>query len=356
MTDVVVVGAGIIGASVAYHAARLGAAVTLVDKALPGAGATGESFAWIGASQCVPGPGGALHAAATREYRRLAAEVPAVRVRWPGSLQWGGREPLGDLEPGRHLVGAEQVAALEPNLRTPPTRAVHIPGDGAVDPLATTDALVAAARERGARLVPGTAVTGLRVEQGRVVGVETTGGFLEAGTVVLASGADVAVLCAPLGVAVPIAPSAAILLRLAGPPDLVRTVVATPDMEVRAARDGELLAPVEYAGEATAAELARSAERVRVRVAEMFRGGDDVRLLSARVGMRPMPADGHPVIGPLPTVGGAYVAAMHSGVTLAPVAGRLVAEELVHGIEAPELRECRPKIAASGVRATDLSL
>ena len=341
--DLVVVGSGIVGASVAYHAARLGASATLVDKALPGAGATGESFGWIGASERVPGPGGALHAIATQEYRRLAAELPAVRVCWRGALLWGGRHPLDDLEPGRHLVDAEQIAALEPNLRTPPKHAVHIPGDGAVDPLATADALVGAARERGGRLVPGTAATGLRIERGRVVGVETTSGFVEAGRVVLANGADVSGLCTPLGVAVPTAPSPAILVRLTGPPDLVRTVVSTPDLEVRAAGNGELLvAAVAYAGETSAAELRRSGERIRVRIAEAFRGGEEVRLLSARVGMRPMPIAGHPLIGRLPTVDGAYVAVMHSGVTLAPVAGRLVAEEIVHGVEVPALRGCRP--------------
>ncbi|GAA5112635.1 NAD(P)/FAD-dependent oxidoreductase [Pseudonocardia adelaidensis] len=342
MADVVVVGAGIVGASIACHVARLGADVTLVDKARPASGATGESFGWIGASERGPGPGGALRAAAVREYRRLEAEIPDVHVRWSGSLSWGGPEPAGDLEPGRHLVGAERIAALEPNLRTPPARAVHIPGDGAVDPRATTDALIAAACDRGARLVWGTAATALRVVHGRVVGVETTGGLVDSDTVVLASGADVSVLCGPLGVRVPVAPSPAILLRLAGPPDLVRTVVATPRVEVRAGGDGELLSPIAYAGESTAAELARSAERGLARIASMFRGADDVRLLSARVGMRPMPVDGHPVIGPLPTVRGAYVAAMHSGVTLAAVAGRLVAEEVVHGVDAPELRGCRP--------------
>jgi len=341
VADVVVVGAGIVGASVGYHAARLGADVTLVDRALPAAGATRESFGWIGASERVPGPGAALRAAAVREYRRLEDEIPDVRVRWSGSLSWGGPEPSGDLEPGRHLVGAEQVAALEPNLRTPPARAVHIPGDGAVDPSGTTDALVTAARERGARLVSGTAVTGLRVVRSRVAGVETTSGFLEAGTVVLASGADVSVLCAPLGIALPVAPSPAILVRLTGPADLVRTLVATPDLEVRAAGDGELVSAVGYGGETTTAELARSAERTRVRIIETFDG--DVRLLSARVGIRPMPADGNPVIGRLPTVHGAYVAVMHSGVTLAPVAGRLVAEEVVQGLDAPELRGCRPR-------------
>jgi glycine/D-amino acid oxidase-like deaminating enzyme len=342
MADVVVVGAGIVGASIAYHAARLGADVTLVDKALPGAGATGESFAWIGASEREPGPGGALRAAATREYRRLAAELPAVRVRWTGSLQWGEREPLDDLEPGRHLVDAEQIAALEPNLRTPPGRAVHIPGDGALDPVATTDALIDAARERGARLVAGTAVTGQRIVRDRVVGVESTGGFIGAARVVLANGADVSLLCAPLGIAVPVEPSPAILLRLSGPPDLVRTIVAAPGAEVRDAGDGELVAAVAYAGETTSAELARSAGRTRDRIAELFRGGADVRLLSARVGMRPMPLGGHPLVGPLPAARGVHLAVMHSGVTLAAVAGRLVAEELVHGIEAPELRGCRP--------------
>lgn len=333
------VGAGIVGASIGYHAARLGATVTIVDRTLPGAGATGESFAWIGATERAPGPGAALHAAATREYRRLAAELPAVHVRWAGSLQFGGRAPLGDLEPGRHRVDAGQIAALEPNLRTPPAAAVHVPGDGAVDPVATTDAMVAAARERGARLVPGTAATGLRVVRGRVAGVETTNGFLEACAVVLANGADVAVLCPSLGVA----RSPAILVRLAGPPDLVRTIVATPDLDVRATGDGGLVAAVEYTGETSAAELARSAERTRARITALFRGADDVRVLGARVGMRPMPADGNPVIGPLPAVHGGYVAATHSGVTLAPAAGRLVAEELVHGVEAPELVSCRPR-------------
>jgi glycine/D-amino acid oxidase-like deaminating enzyme len=340
MRTVVVVGAGIVGASVAHHCARLGADVTLVDKALPGGGATGDSFAWIGAADRVPGPGGPLRAAALREYRRLAEETPDVRVRWTGSLSWGGPEPA--TAPGTHarLLDADAVAALEPNLRRPPERAVHLPGDGVVDPLATTDALVAAAVARGARTLFGTAVTGLRHAGGRVVGVGTTAGAVDADAVVLTAGADVAVLCAPLGRAVPVTPSPALLLRLTGPPDLVRTVVATPGVEVRAGRDGELLAALAHAGETTAAALARSAERARDRIAALFHGGEDVRLRSVRVGVRPMPVPGHPLIGPL--VPGAHLAVMHSGVTLAAVAGRLVAEEVVHGVEAPELAGCRP--------------
>jgi glycine/D-amino acid oxidase-like deaminating enzyme len=55
-----------------------------------------------------------------------------------------------------------------------------------------------------------------------------------------------------------------------------------------------------------------------------------------------MPADGLPIVGPLPGLGRLYVAVMHSAVTLAPVVGRLVAQELVGGVRAPELEGVRP--------------
>jgi glycine/D-amino acid oxidase-like deaminating enzyme len=84
--DLVVVGAGIVGASVAYHAARAGAVVALVDAGRPGAGVTADSFGWIGASGVRTGPAAGLRATATEEYRRLEAELSALPVTWSGSL------------------------------------------------------------------------------------------------------------------------------------------------------------------------------------------------------------------------------------------------------------------------------
>ena len=79
-TDSLVVGAGIVGASVAYHAARAGATVTLVDAGRPGAGVTADSFAWVGASGVRKGPSAGLRATATAEYHRLGAELPGLPV------------------------------------------------------------------------------------------------------------------------------------------------------------------------------------------------------------------------------------------------------------------------------------
>ena len=336
-SDLVVVGAGVVGASIAYHAARLGAGVTLVDRGLPGSGVTGDSFAWIGASGVPPGPVAALRRSATAEYRRLEGELPGVRVRWTGSLSWPHQRVLeGQLE-----VDAAAVARLEPHLREPPRSAVHVPGDGAVDPVAVTEALVAGARSHGAQVLVGTTVTGLHGGVGRCRGVHTSGGPVEADAVVLAAGTDTLGLCGPAAT-LPVAASPAVLVRFAAPAALVRTLLATPDLEVRQAADGTLLVALAHSGEVTQEDLRATGHRALTGLRALLHGAEDVRLEGARIGWRPVPVDGEPVLGPVSSASGAYLAVLHSGVSLAAAVGRLVAQEVVLGETAAELEGCRP--------------
>jgi glycine/D-amino acid oxidase-like deaminating enzyme len=301
-SDLVVVGAGIVGASVAYHAARAGAVVTLVDAGRPGAGVTADSFAWIGASGVRTGRAAALRATATEEYRRLEAELPGLPVTWSGSLSWGAAGGAPEAGPGQEIVDAATVATLEPTLRRPPEWAVWAPGDGAVDPVGVTERLVAGARAHGARIRPDTPVTAVRRDAaGRVVGVETASGPLSGATVVLAAAVATASLGAPLGIRVPVDPSPATLFRLHAPAGLVRTVVNTPDFDLRQVAADRLLA------------AADSPERTLAAVRSTWRGAANVELLSTRVGVRPMPADGEPIVGPVVEVPGLYVAVLHSG-------------------------------------------
>jgi glycine/D-amino acid oxidase-like deaminating enzyme len=294
---VVVVGAGIVGASVAYHAARDGASVVLVDRSRPAAGVTGESFAWIRGE----------------DWARLEREVAGVLVEWSGSLAWGeDTEPLG---PDDRLVDADAIARLEPNLRTPPPRAVYRPGDGAVDPVAVTEALVDAARRHGMQIRLGEDIRRLRARDGAVIGVETASGSVACRTVVLAAGVGAVPLCAALGFELPVAASPARLLRFSGPPGLVRTVVSTPELDVRQTADGVVL-------------VALAADAEPPRLDDTFTGAEELRLVADRIGMRPMPLDGQPIIGPLPGHHGGYLAVMHSGVRLAPEVGRQIAAEL----------------------------
>ena len=325
----VVVGAGIVGAAVAYHAARAGASVTLVDGGRPGAGVTANSFAWIGAAGVRTGPAAAMRTNATTDYRRLEAELPGLPVTWSGSLSWGAGGPP-EAGPGQEVVDAAAAMALEPTLRQPPEWAVWAPGDGAVDPVGVTERLVAGARAHGAHVRTGTPVTAVRQDgAGRVVGVDTAAGPVDGATVVLAAGVATSTLCAPLGVRVPVDPSPATLFSFSAPAGLIRTVVHNQDFDLRQVAADRLIA------------AADSPERTLAAVRSTFHGADSVELLSARVGVRPMPADGEPIIGPVAGVPGLYLAVLHSAITLAPAVGRLVARELVDGTVEPMLAGCR---------------
>lgn len=320
--SVAVVGAGVVGASVTYHLARLGVPVTLLDREpVPAGGATGASFAWIGAASG-DWPGGAedLRGSVLDDHRRLAADLPGTGIRWTGSLVWPGAEP----GPGRYRVGPAEIRALEPQLREPPASAVHTPGDGGVDPAGLTRALVDAARRLGAEVALGSPVTS--VDGGRVV---TAAGARSFRTVVLAAGTGAAALA---GVPLPVTSSPATLVRVAAPPGLVRTIVAGPRFEARELHDGHLLMTVAPGLAREAVPLLRAA----------FRGAEDARPVGWQVGRRPMPAGG-PIIGRPAAGSPLYVAVMHSAVTLAPTAGRLIAQEIASGEPAPELRRCRPR-------------
>lgn len=336
MHGTIVIGAGVIGASIAYHLAARGEAVTVVDAALPASGATRNSFAWISPFGGPGGPASGLRELSTHDWHRLGEEIPGLDPVWSGALTWGeefARE---------HADAVTPPADVEPRLSRIPSRATFSPDEGWIDPVSATEQLIDAARHHGGQTKFGEPVLRLVNDERRgVVGVDLGHALLGASTVIIAAGTGSAALSGSLGIALPMTPAPAILVRLAAPPGLVARIVANDDFEVRQDPAGTILVPLSYSGEDSAASLARAGEEARRRLADAFAGGEDARIISVDVGWRPMLSDHEPAVGST-AVRGLYVAVAHPGVTLAATIGRLVAQEITTSELAPELARYRP--------------
>lgn len=337
---IIVIGAGIVGASLAYYLASKGTKVTVVEAGDIASGVTGTSFAWINTSCAGPDPIAALRSSAIAAWRQLETQVPGLTVRWHGALSYGTQD--GRVSPVSILVDRSRIAQLEPHLRQPPEQAVHEPEQGALDAVAATHALLAAAQALGATVRTHTPVLGFAVQDAKVTGVETVAGLIEADVVVLAAGTGTAKLAEQLGASLPIHASPAIFMRYQAPPGLVRGIISSHAMEVRQDEDGTMLAAEDYVDDAPDNQPAAMAQRTASAIRNELKGAESIAPAFACIGLRPMPFDGVPIIGYLPQVGGAYVCAMHPGVVLAAIVGQLASEEIVTGQPRSALQACRP--------------
>lgn len=333
---IIVVGAGIIGASIARSLAKTGAEVTVLAEHAGGV-ATAASFAWINASWGNPEPYFRLRRSAMAEWRQLASQLPDMPLRWCGSLCW-------DLAPdelhayltehGRwgydiRQVGRAEASNLEPNLAEYPEFAVAVAEEGAVEPVDAARILLADARAHGATLIDNVTVTALREEGGRITGVRTSSGEMTADMVVLAAGAAVTKLAASVGVTVPLETPPGLIVHSKPTRQRLNGLVIAPEVHMRQTAAGRIIAGSDFAGSEPGDDPGQTADALFAKVKAMLRDADDLALEFHTIGYRPTPADGFPVIGRSAGCDGLYIAVMHSGVTLAPLVGTMVGGEIM---------------------------
>jgi glycine/D-amino acid oxidase-like deaminating enzyme len=336
---IAVIGAGIVGASIAYHLARRGTPVTVYDRGRAAGQATEKSFAWINATWGNPEPYFRLRFLAMGEWRRLEDELDcALGVVWRGCLIWDLAD--ADLEEfaRRHaawgydvrLVERAEIAALEPSLVAPPARAAYAVGDATLEPVAATRALLAAAASLGAEICLDREVT------------NPAPGAMDADVCVLAAGAATSELCAELGFALPMRPTPGLLARSRPTAPLLRHVVQAPGLHMKQER-GHIVVGEDFGGGQVPDDPDAEGRRLLALVKEHLRGADALELEKVTVGVRPMPEDGMPVLGFAPGLTGVYLATMHSGITLAAAAGRFAAMEILDRVRVEKLEPYRPE-------------
>lgn len=359
---VIVVGGGILGASVTAHLVRAGAKVSLVTAGALADGASGRSLSWLNSSGDRSPEYRYLRMLGIDRYRTWRVRNPdsASYLRFDGGLKWAAAD-----ESFRATFDAEraagydalwidraQCAALVPEVDATAVAAegaIFNLGEGWVHlPLLVT-ALATQASALGARIVEGAGVARLEQRGSAIVGITLDDGSrLEADHVVLATGSSIPAQLSELGIRIPDATPVACLVETEPLSITVRTVLNTPRVAVRPTPDGGLVLDAGWAErsvsvspegtpvvpEATVAGLLAEASKV-------LAGRPALRVRRVAAGPKPIPGDGEPVLGPVPGVHGLHVMFTHSGATLGLVAGELVAEEIVTGRPSPVLKPFR---------------
>lgn len=331
---ILIVGAGILGATLAFRLSRAGAEVTVLEAARAGAGATGRSFGWINASFYLNPAHHHLRVAAMAAHHRLAAEVPDAPYGWQGALWWEDQGPgfetlqaeLGALGYRCEPLTRPAIAALEPGLRDLPDRALRFPGEGAVDAAALARLLLVAS---GARVLSGLAANSLIERDGACVGVRTAIGPFGADHTVLAAGVAVPRLLEGLGLGLTLRPRPGLLLRSRPVAFRLNHILVTPHQEIRQTPDGSLLAPCAANHQADCAETITDRPAAIAATLANLRAlfGPEIFDAETVLGHRPYPGDGLPVLGQAGR--GVSLAVMHSGVTLAPLAAEALTARIM---------------------------
>lgn len=334
--SVIVVGAGIIGAATAYQLCKAGHQVQIVHGG--GADATRAAFGWINASFFLDDDHHHLRAEGIAAWHRVLKEV-AAPVDWQGCLCWdmsademeATAAHLKDLDYPVEMVTKTQVETLEPALTEAPEEALFFPSEGAASSAELARHFLSAAQGLGAKVISNLHVNTLKTRNGTVIGIETTQGGMFADQVFITAGIGTSALAASIDCTIPLVPRPAYILRTAAHTPTLNHILATPDGEIRQEPSGQILMPVAANHQGDRAETltqtpTEAADTTMARLRTICGGLENTDWSEVIRAERPVPQDGLPIVGAIAE--GAYVAVLHSGITLGPVIAELVSKDI----------------------------
>lgn len=356
-SDVVIIGGGVIGAAAAFSLTRAGVSVTLVERKGLAHEASGANvglvtvFSGHSFEEPDPGPVHALTQMSADAYLTLGEEVgidleyercggvvvaetpeklAVIRRAFEGyrkagvPVEWLDADGVRDCEPAFHHDGILGGA--------------FCPLNGQINPLQLTRGLAVGAKRRGARILLGTEVRGVRCEGGRVRSVETSAGVIPCRYAVNAAGAWAAEVAAMVGLRIPVEPARGQIMLTEPAPRFIRRVVSGSEPSARQTRRGNVMigSTVEHVGfdkRVTAQTLRHFARGVLPR----YPGLRGLNVIRAWAGLRPATPDHRPIIECAREPEGLCLAVGHSrrGICYASGTGQLVME-LITG-RAPSL-------------------
>nr|WP_239528592.1 FAD-dependent oxidoreductase [Microbacterium esteraromaticum] len=358
---IVVIGAGSVGAHIAYRLQERGASVELLEAGVRAHGTSRSSFAWLSSfpqrAWSEDAGRAALRPTVHPRFKELVEEVGGDWVHWCGTLAWGTPEEqtsfrelaatcirrgveleVWDAASARERMGGLRVADG--------TEFVFEPDSGWVDAPALIDRLIDRLEALGGTVREQTAVAGLLRAGDRITGVITASGErIEADLVINAAGSWGSHIAALADVALPldVVPGRMIYTDPVDPALAPPAVLNAPMWLSRPHPGGGMA--IHWRGESMTSRHGAngwSAERIVADVAKTIPALQGVGVSATRVGLRPIPPGG-PVVGGLSWVQGLYHVLSHGGIGWGPIWADVVAREVLDGEDVVELRGMRPE-------------
>lgn len=342
--DVIVVGGGVIGCSIAWRLAQSGLKVTVFERGQVGCEASRAAAGMLspqGESQG-PGPFFEFCLRSRAMYRSFAEELTEasgidVEYRDDGTLfvltdgqdegaqtKWASWQ----LEAGLPLehVSVDDLRRLEPAVTELATRAIFLPEEHQVENRRLMDALEVATKRTGVDLVEGAEVSALSFERGRVTGVVSGGKRFDAGVVIVAAGTWSSQLLESVGLNVTVIPARGQMIAVRGSGCPIKRVLHSSRVYVVPRNDGRILigATVEYAGFQKALTAGAINDLLSAAV-ELVPSLANFELDEMWCGLRPDTIDHLPIIG-ASGVDNLVLATGHfrNGILLAPITADLI--------------------------------
>lgn len=349
-TDVVVIGGGVIGLSIAYALAGQRQRILLVEKDQPGreASAAAAGILAVASGRSKRGPMYQLKRASQELYPALIRELEEctgidIEYQTAGVLDlirtdddekkyrklYELRREQG--HPATWLT-AEEVRRLEPSLAPDVRGAVHFPGDHHLHNGKLAEAWAQAAAQRGVTVLTGTTINEARLSHGRATAVRIGNEWVEVGTVVIAAGAWSREVGALFGLTIPVEPAKGQMIAVHAPQ--LRHVISWGEHYLVPRKDGEVIigSSVEFLGytkDVTLDTLQAFIHRSAALVPSIGRAP----LRRFWAGLRPYSPTRRPILGRAPGVDNIVLATGHhrNGIVLAPITGKLICELIITG-------------------------
>jgi glycine/D-amino acid oxidase-like deaminating enzyme len=373
---IIIVGAGIVGSSIAYHLTKMGAEVTVIERDRPAAHASGRNFGWLHASYPTqPYSFHHLLRLSLLAYHKLETEID-IDIHWGGSFEWHASKVSQkmlaqevEVQQGYgvpiEMISGEQAHELEPNVKFDKEASMAFSkSDGAVYAIEVVNEFLRKTINLGGQVLYPVTYENVKVKRGKIVAVKTSIGEIEADRVVFACGIDADEL---LKIDVLKTSKSEIILRTRPMKKVIDRVIILPSFNIHQENDGTVIigaantiegAPVGGLSGAPISHLDRLAsmpesfpdvalekqhvERILAIAQQFIPQLKTVELEEVMIGWIPSTHNGGPVVGHFKNIPGAYLATTNSGVTLAPIIGELVAMELLDGVETNLLADYRP--------------